>query len=388
MSNEPTFSLNPKNGGMNWGFCVDKKAGGILSKYIAIIQTSKVPLSETTSTIKIKLYGELGVTDLISIGDKFERGSTKKANFSAPDIGRLQRIKVSLEGTQPYRCKKITIKNGSKTYSFECLKKLEPCPSEDPKGQKCNMKSDAEGNFPYDVTIKADDAPSSGTKSPILLTILGKTGKGKVKMISDKGIKDGGSKTVKIKSENVGEVVGFELELPEAGKFVPSIVRIKNKITKAVRIFKVKKITLINPGKNKYILNTSPSPSQAKKGPEGVKGSKGGSSGPASANSPVPNPMKDKDEGENIHNPDGGLMSVVDRQRIINLTCTQALFNPSSSNPIFGPDYPTNKPNYLNILARCPGDCHKSSEKIIGIGIHPLNSPICLSALVDNAISF
>jgi len=396
MSNEPTFSLNTKNGGMNWGFCmvVNKKTGGIKSKYIAIIETSKVPLSETTSAIKIKLYGDLGVTDLISIGDKFERGSTKKSKFSAPDIGKIQRIKLSLEGTQPYRCKKITIKNGPKTYSFECLKKLEPCPSEDPNGQKCNMKSDVEGNVPYEVTVKADDSPLSGTHSPILLSIIGKKGKGNWKMISDKGLKDGGSKTVKLKSENVGDVVGFELEIPEKGRFVPSIVRIKNVNTKAVRIFKVNKITLTNPGRSLYTLNTNTSPSGGKKGSGGRKGPNGGSngggafSGPASANKKIPDPMKDKDEGENIHNPDGGLLSFADRKRIINLTCTQELYNPSSSNPVFGPDYPTNKPNYLNILARCPGNCHKLKERVLGTGIHPLNTPICLSALVDNALSF
>lgn len=42
---------------------------------------------------------------------------------------------------------------------------------------------------------------------------------------------------------------------------------------------------------------------------------------------------------------------------------------------------------YTKILARCPSNCHKVQGFVYGVGIHPETSPICLSALVDNAIS-
>ena len=48
MVNEPTFSLHPMNGGMNWGYCKDtqnnKKQD---NKYFAIIETSKRENSES-----------------------------------------------------------------------------------------------------------------------------------------------------------------------------------------------------------------------------------------------------------------------------------------------------------------------------------------------------
>ena len=96
MANEPTFTLDSKMGGMNWGFCkpVSLKKGGDLGKYIAIIETSSLPLSETTSGLRIKLYGDLGISGIASIGDNFERSSTKKVQFSASDVGKIQKIKV------------------------------------------------------------------------------------------------------------------------------------------------------------------------------------------------------------------------------------------------------------------------------------------------------
>ena len=42
---------------------------------------------------------------------------------------------------------------------------------------------------------------------------------------------------------------------------------------------------------------------------------------------------------------------------------------------------------YSKVLVRCPENCHKIEGSVLGVGIHPETSPICLSALVDNAIS-
>ena len=83
----------------------------------------------------------------------------------------------------------------------------------------------------------------------------------------------------------------------------------------------------------------------------------------------------------------GGLLNYSDLKKIINLKCDQRLINPSPSQIIFGPDYPTRKVNYLNVLAKCPSNCHLTKEKVYGLGIHPDMSPICLSALADNAMS-
>jgi len=46
MINEPSFTLDPKNGGMNWGYCVDPKKEE-LTKYFAIVDTSNIVHSDT-----------------------------------------------------------------------------------------------------------------------------------------------------------------------------------------------------------------------------------------------------------------------------------------------------------------------------------------------------
>jgi hypothetical protein len=103
---------------------------------------------------------------------------------------------------------------------------------------------------------------------------------------------------------------------------------------------------------------------------------------------PTPAASNNDEEGEDMNSPNGGLMSVKDKQNILDLSCNSKLENPSRTNLVFGPDYPTSTPNYMSIIARCPSGCHKFNDKVIGVGIHPDFSPICVSAIVDNAISF
>jgi hypothetical protein len=40
------------------------------------------------------------------------------------------------------------------------------------------------------------------------------------------------------------------------------------------------------------------------------------------------------------------------------------------------------------VLAECPADCMSNQVKVIGLGIHPEDSPICITAIVDRAMSF
>ncbi len=41
----------------------------------------------------------------------------------------------------------------------------------------------------------------------------------------------------------------------------------------------------------------------------------------------------------------------------------------------------------MRVLVKCPANCHRTQGQVYGSGIHPENSPICLSALADRAIS-
>jgi hypothetical protein len=90
------------------------------------------------------------------------------------------------------------------------------------------MESEVEGTHPYEITIKTDTKPESGIKNPIIINILGNKGEGQFKMFSEKGLKEGEVKTVKVVSNNVGQITGFKISLPEPGSFKPVLVKIKD----------------------------------------------------------------------------------------------------------------------------------------------------------------
>lgn len=46
MTNEPTFQLDPKKGGINWGYCIANDVETTKS-YRAIVDTSNIEGSET-----------------------------------------------------------------------------------------------------------------------------------------------------------------------------------------------------------------------------------------------------------------------------------------------------------------------------------------------------
>ena len=80
------------------------------------------------------------------------------------------------------------------------------------------------------------------------------------------------------------------------------------------------------------------------------------------------------------------MLSTVDMQSIIKLSCYDVL----KDNDNFGPIY-YNNVNYENYLIECPFNCLSTANAFVpvvyGIGIHPEESPICLSAIIDNASS-
>lgn len=57
---------------------------------------------------------------------------------------------------------------------------------------------------------------------------------------------------------------------------------------------------------------------------------------------------------------------------------------------IFGGKTVVNSTNYKMVIAKCPHDCHIAIEgsEVFGYGIHPEESSICMSALVDRSIPF
>jgi hypothetical protein len=56
----------------------------------------------------------------------------------------------------------------------------------------------------------------------------------------------------------------------------------------------------------------------------------------------------------------------------------------------FGGQFAVNITNYDMFIIKCPHNCHIPSEtgNVYGIAIHPEDSSICMSALVDRSMPF
>jgi hypothetical protein len=374
MANEPSFVLNPANGGLNWGFCQrDKKPAMV--KYVAIVNTSQIEKSETSSVLKVQIFGDKGRTEEKNLSSSgFERGSERRVEIEAEDVGKLEKIAIRVVGSQGYRCRSIMLQKGNLSRTFECLKRIEPCPpGKDPK--ECILEMEADGDTPYEITVKTNEDDDAGTKSPLFIALKGDKGESRLKILSEMGLSKGSSETIITNIKDVGLITGLRLYLGGHGKWKPATVEVKNLVTGQVKNFDLNNPTLISPGQDTYSMDQSDRPVSQ----EGEGGENNSSSGGE--------PTSEDKDAINMHNPWGGLIDQAERKTIIDLTCEQKLINPSSDKILFGPDYPTRNINYLRVLARCPIDCHKVPGIVSGVGIHPDETPICLAALVDRAIS-
>ena len=79
----------------------------------------------------------------------------------------------------------------------------------------------------------------------------------------------------------------------------------------------------------------------------------------------------------------GGALSPSESDKIIELTCEAKL----KGNADFGPKFFDLHVNFQNYIVICPKDCWKAgSTQIFGAAIHPEESSICRSALVDQSM--
>ena len=96
MSNDPSFSLNAKHGGMNWGYC--KKSSPLTSSYYITLFTSSLPSSGTNSKLLLQLRGTKGQTTMkeISSNIQLETGSEYEISFQANNIGTITKAILKL----------------------------------------------------------------------------------------------------------------------------------------------------------------------------------------------------------------------------------------------------------------------------------------------------
>ncbi|MCQ2816211.1 MAG: hypothetical protein MJ252_02985 [archaeon] len=425
MANEMSFTLDPKKGGMNWGFCQSNPQKNEINYHITLV-TSAIPNSGSSrSKLMMTFFGDKGKSNEVEIleGVSLDDGSTSEMDVLAKEVGELKKIQLKLVGNDAYRCQSIEVAVDNSMYSFDCIKPLNPCVGFDTK--KCVMTLIPQGDIIYEVSVKASDEPGSGVNLPVLFSIIGTEGKTTPGIVAYNGFKDGEMRTKEMLLDNVGEITGFEIALSEQGRFKFKFVQIKNVASGEIKEFDIGN-TLINypsqpsftydPNKGRKSKGKSKNESsqlffsalededeneenddeeenQEESGKTAVsildriknklKDLTGGNQSGGSSNS-----SSRRTDSFNVNDPNGGVMDVKDKSRIITLTCEQTLKNPSADELIFGPDYVDGKGNYMNFLARCPADCHKAESSIEGLGLHPESSSICLSAMVDKAMSY
>ena len=113
---------------------------------------------------------------------------------------------------------------------------MAPCTAMQPK--ICELPIDIDGRQAYKVTIDTADGKEDGTTVPIHLTLIGDKAKAQAKIISEKGIKAGDSKTFNINTTPIGKVVGFELALESKGKWKPIKVTTED-VSKYIILIKI-----------------------------------------------------------------------------------------------------------------------------------------------------
>ena len=113
---------------------------------------------------------------------------------------------------------------GAKRFVFRCLRPLAPCTATEPR--KCELDIDLDGHQGYSIQIDTDDGPRDGTLAPIHFTLIGDKAEGQTKIISEKGLNMGSSKSFTIFTTPIGKVIGFKLHLETKGRWKPTKISV------------------------------------------------------------------------------------------------------------------------------------------------------------------
>jgi hypothetical protein len=250
------------------------------------------------------------------------------------------------KGRNSYLCSSIRIESEMNYWNFECEKPIK-CP------QQCVQELNVVNLLTYDITVKTSSIENSGTSLPVYIVIWGSNGKTPKKLLADKGFATGSLMQVSMQTLDVGVPYGISLYLNGNDLWRPDEII-------------VKKINSNGESQEKNFKNsdnrvlTSMDKSLTLKLPK----------------------SEDSDESSNSNS--SSLLDTKDQEKIIKLSCTDIL----KDNENFGPTYMTDNVNYMMFFAECPSDCMRIQMRAVGMGIHPEESPICINALVDRAISF
>lgn len=202
----------------------------------------------------------------------------------------------------------------------------------------------------YDVTVKTNKLSNSDTRDPIYISFIGTYNVSPEKLLSDQGFAKGTLNQVSVDTSDVGLLYGITLYMKGYDSWKPEEIIVKKPTaggSPEERIFKVPAEAVLE-SPDKPITIKLPKPET------------------------YSHDRKSSDENE------------YSKDKVIILSCTDRV----KDNDKFGPNYVTNHVNYAVYYAKCPANCMHLQERGVGLGIHPEDSPICINAIVDRAVSF
>lgn len=279
----------------------------------------------------------------------FKEGSYEKIKLFSKDVGNLQSIKLITRGSDSYRCDNIKIESEMDSWNFEC-EDIIKCP-------KCSQELFVVSMNHYEVTVKTSSIENSGTSVPIYIQFWGTDSISPRKLLSDKGLESGSIETVSVETMSVGNLYAVSLSIIGYDEFLPDeiIVKYANINGKQERVFRNKENEILENSEKSLMLKL-----------------------------PKPNSDENEEEIEEANKNFNSILSSKDKLKVANISCVDVL----KDNQYFGPRYVTNYVNYSMYLVKCPSNCLKYKTRVYGLGIHPEESPICISAIIDRAVSF
>lgn len=204
----------------------------------------------------IQIFGTRGMSQEKLLGNNIDGGSTRNFEIEDFDVGEINKVIIKTLGNKGYRCKLIKILKNKHSTDFQCLRALLPCI---PGGSPFNCQDELlpQGDSSYEITLKTHSDIGSGTTAPILVGVIGEKGISNYQMLSESGAADNSQVKEIIKIKDVGNVTGYQIRLPEKGKWKGLHMIIKPIKTGMVSQFDLKDVFIKNPGKDFFKYDIS-----------------------------------------------------------------------------------------------------------------------------------
>ncbi|XP_022094211.1 lipoxygenase homology domain-containing protein 1-like isoform X2 [Acanthaster planci] len=205
------------------------------TSYHVSVKTGDERSAGTDANVHIKLFGEDGDTGLIPLKqsentkNKFERGRTDKFTLEAVDIGKLEYIKISHDGSGPgagwfLDSVEVDIPSRGLTYTFASHRWL----AEDEEDGELEVElyptdtKKTKPRIPYEITVVTGSCSGAGTDANVFLRIYGEDG-AKTEEFNLRNRTDNFEKNnvdkFKIEAEDVGPISKIRIGHDGAGRF-------------------------------------------------------------------------------------------------------------------------------------------------------------------------